>query len=115
MASCTTTKYVEVPKEVIKKEYINTIKYDSVYIHDSIDRYLSNDTLYIYKQNTVIKYKMLSDTILKVDTITITQIKEVTKEVPVHELYWHQRALMILGIILLLYIGIKIGLKYFKG
>ena len=34
----TTTKNVEVPVEVIKKEYIHDTKIDSVYIRDSIDR-----------------------------------------------------------------------------
>ncbi len=40
ISSCkTATKVVEIPVETIKKEYINSIKIDSVYVRDSIDRW----------------------------------------------------------------------------
>ena len=40
ISSCkTATKVVEIPVEIIKKEYINSIKIDSVYVRDSIDRW----------------------------------------------------------------------------
>ena len=35
----TSTKIVEVPVEVVKKEYIHDTKLDSIYIRDSIDRW----------------------------------------------------------------------------
>ena len=65
----TTTKIVEVPVEVIKKEYIHDTKIDSVYIRDSIDRWQKGDTLFITKYSTKYKYLNRVDTILKVDTI----------------------------------------------
>ena len=50
LASCkTSTKIVEVPVEVIKKEYVYNTKIDSIYIRDSIDRWQKGDTLYITK------------------------------------------------------------------
>lgn len=42
----TTTKIVEMPVELIKKEYIHDTKIDSVYIRDSVDRWQNGDTLY---------------------------------------------------------------------
>lgn len=40
LSACkTTTKIVEVPVEVVKKEYIHDTKIDSVYIRDSVDRW----------------------------------------------------------------------------
>ena len=51
MCSCSTTKFVEVPVEVpvekVRTEYIHGIKIDSVFIRDSVDRWLKGDTLYI--------------------------------------------------------------------
>lgn len=38
LACKTTTKIVEVPVEVVNKEYIHDTKINSVYIRDSVDR-----------------------------------------------------------------------------
>lgn len=47
ITSCkTTTKVIEVPVEVVKKEYITNTKIDSVYIRDSVDRW-QKEILYI--------------------------------------------------------------------
>lgn len=50
-ASCATTKYVDrpVPVETVRTEYVNQYYKDSVYVHDSIDRFVSGDTVFIYK------------------------------------------------------------------
>ena len=43
LSACkTTTKVIEVPVEVVKKEYIHDTKIDSVYIRYSIDRWQNN-------------------------------------------------------------------------
>ena len=43
LSACrTSTKIVEVPVEVVKKEYIHDNKIDSVYIRDSVDRWKNN-------------------------------------------------------------------------
>lgn len=103
LSSCkTTTKLVEVPVEVVKKEYIHDTKIDSVYIHDSIDRWQKGDTLYITKWYTQYKYKINTDTIVRIDTIP--NIIEITKEkkVEVNHIYWYQKLLMWVGGISLL-------------
>ena len=63
--ACTTTRYIEtpVPIETIKTEYITQIKEDSIYIHDSIDRYISGDTVYQYKYKYIYKFLNTKDTI----------------------------------------------------
>ena len=45
--ACSTTKYVDrpVPIETVRTEYVNQLYRDSTYIHDSIDRYISGDTV----------------------------------------------------------------------
>ena len=103
LSSCkTTTKLVEVPVEVIKKEYIHDTRIDSVLVRDSIDRWHSGDTTYIYKEHTKYKYIFKKDTLIKTDTIP--KIITVTKEskVEVNHIYWWQKTLMWLGGILVL-------------
>ena len=106
--SCKTTKYVEVPKEVIKTEYKTNIKYDSIYVKDSISIKAINDTIFIEKIKIYNKYKNIVDTIIKVDTLKETKVitNEVTKEVN-HLKTW-QVLLMIVGSISIFYMVLKL-------
>ena len=99
LSACkTTTKIVEVPVEVVKKEYIHDTKIDSIYIRDSVDRWQKGDTLYITKWHTKFKYINKVDTIVKTDSIP--KIVPVVKEVEVNHIYWWQKTLMWIGGIL---------------
>lgn len=96
LSACrTSTKIVEVPVEVVKKEYIHDTKIDSVYIRDSVDRWQKGDTLYITKWHTKFKYINKVDTIVKTDSIP--KIVSVEKKVEVNHIYWYQKLLMWLG------------------
>lgn len=113
LSACrTTTRIVEVPVEVIKKEYIYDTKIDSVYIRDSVDRWQKGDTLYITKWHTKFKYINKVDTIIKTDSIP--KIVLVEKEVEVNHIYWWQKTLMWVGGILLIYIIISLIHKFKK-
>ena len=114
--SCkTSTKIVEVPVEVTKKEYIYNTKIDSVYIRDSIDRWQKGDTLLITKYLTKYKYISKVDTVLKVDTIPKVVSTTIEKKVEVNHIYWYQKLLMWFGVIamgiILIYLFYKIKLK----
>lgn len=101
------TKYVEVPIEIpietVKKEYIHDIKIDSVFIHDSIDRWFDGDTFYIYKEHTQYKYLNKIDTIHNVDSIPIIVEKKVPYKVTeikeVNVLLLWQKILIIIGVL----------------
>ena len=108
----TTTKIVEVPVEVVKKEYIHDTKIDSVYIRDSVDRWQKGDTLYITKWHTKFKYINKVDTIIKTDSIP--KILSVVKEVEVNHIYWWQKVLMWVGGILSICIIISLIRKLKK-
>ena len=96
LSACkTATKIVEVPVEVVKKEYIHDTKIDSVYIRDSVDRWQKGDTLYITKWHTKFKYINKIDTLIKTDSIP--KIVSVEKKVEVNHIYWYQKLLMWLG------------------
>lgn len=103
--SCTTTKVVEVPVETIKTEYVEQVKYDSVYSKDSIYIMQKGDTIYNNKIQYIYKYKYLRDTINITDTIPkIITVKDTQY---INQLYTWQKLLMIIGIGFILYWIIK--------
>ena len=104
--SCTTTKIVEVPVETIKTEYIEQVKYDSIYSKDSIYIIQKGDTVYNNKVQYLYKYKYLRDTINITDTVPkIVTIKDVQY---INQLYTWQKILIVIGIGVILYWVIKL-------
>lgn len=115
LASCSAQKkIIEVPVETVRTEYIHDTKIDSVFVKDSVDRWLKGDTLYIYKEHTKFKYINKTDTVCKTDTITKVVKVDVVKEVEVNHIYWYQKALMWVGgiAVVLLAGGIIYKLKF---
>ena len=100
--SCkTTTKVVEIPVETIKTEYIEQVKYDSIYHKDSIYIMQKGDTIYNNKVQYLYKYKYLRDTINITDTIpTIVTVKDTQY---INKLYTWQKLLITVGIGFVLY------------
>ena len=104
--SCTTTKVVEVPVETIKTEYIEQVKYDSIYSKDSIYIIQKGDTIYNNKVQYLYKYKYLRDTINITDTIPkIVTVKDTQY---INQLYAWQKILIVIGIGFILYWIIKL-------
>ena len=104
--SCTTTKTIEVPIETIKTEYIEQVKYDSIYSKDSIYIMQKGDTIYNNKIQYLYKYKYLRDTINITDTVPkIVTIKDVQY---INQLYTWQKILIVIGIGVILYWVIKL-------
>ena len=104
--SCTTTKIVEVPVETIKTEYIEQVKYDSVYSKDSIYIMQKGDTVYNNKVQYLYKYKYIRDTINITDTIPkIVTVKDTQY---IKQLYTWQKLLIVIGIGFILYWIIKL-------
>lgn len=101
MCSCNSLRRVQevpVPVETIKTEYINKVEYDSIFVHDSIDRVVNGDSVIIYKEHTKYIYKFLRDTIIQRDTIPTIINTETITEVEVNRLKWYQKLLMWLGV-----------------
>lgn len=116
ITSCKVQKeIIEVPVETIKTEYIHDTKIDSVFVKDSIDRWMKGDTIFIYKEHTKYKYINKTDTIIKIDSIPKIIKTEIIKEVKVNHIKWYQKILMCIGgvssLVLVLYILDKVRLK----
>lgn len=116
LASCSAQKQiVEVPVETIKTEYVHDTRIDSVFVKDSVDRFVRGDTVFICREHTKYKYLNKTDTIVRVDSIPKIVKLETVKEVEVNHIKWYQKALMWIGGIMSLiftgYIIYKMKLK----
>ena len=108
-------KIVEVPIPQIKTEikYIDNVKYDSIYLKDSVYIIQKGDTIYNTKVAYRYKYKYLKDTITINKTDTITRLQKVTEIKVKNQLNAVQKILMYIGLFSLL-MFIIIIYKYFK-
>lgn len=111
LTACTQTKYIEVPVETIKNNYINTVQKDTLIIRDSVDRWLKGDTVLITKYKYVYQTQYIHDTIIKNDTITNTVY--VDKIVTINELKDYQKFLIYTGLFSIVFI-IFVLYKKFK-
>lgn len=111
LTACTQTKYIEVPVETIKNNYINTVQKDTLIIRDSVDRWLKGDTVLITKYKYVYQTQYIHDTIIKNDTITNTVY--VDKIVTINELKDYQKFLIYIGLFSIVFI-IFVLYKKFK-
>lgn len=111
LCSCTTTKYIDrpVPVETVRTEYINKLYKDSIFVHDSIDRYISGDTVYQYKYKYMYKYLNRTDTILKTDSIEVPVEVKTTEVREVNKIKWYQSVLMWLGVLFMIFLAFDLG------
>ena len=114
MASCRTTKTIEVPVEVpvIKTEYIN--KTDSILIHDSIHHYVYSKSDTVFSEIVKYRYKYLvkRDTILRQDTIYKTKTLTNTVEKKIKFVPWYIKSLAWIGAAALVLMAIKLKFKF---
>lgn len=108
-------KIVEVPVPQIKTEikYIDKVKYDSIYLKDSVYIIQKGDTVYNTKVAYRYKYKYLKDTITINKADTITRLQKVTEIKVKNQLSVVQKVLMYIGLFSLL-MFIIIIYKHFK-
>ena len=108
-------KIVEVPIPQIKTEikYIDKVKYDSIYLKDSVYIIQKGDTIYNNNVAYRYKYKYLKDTIIVNETDTIIKLQKVTEIKVKNQLNVVQKILMYIGLFSLL-MFIIIIYKHFK-
>nr|DAM49344.1 MAG TPA: Prokaryotic membrane lipoprotein lipid attachment site [Crassvirales sp.] len=108
-------KIVEVPIPQIKTEikYIDKVKYDSIYLKDSVYIIQKGDTVYNNKVAYRYKYKYLKDTITINKADTITRLQKITEIKVKNQLNVVQKVLMYIGLFSLL-MFIIIIYKHFK-
>lgn len=104
MYSCKSIEYV--PIETVKTEYVNVHTIDTIIQNNTTIIKEKGDTIYIFKEKEVYKYRDRVDTCIVNDTI----VKYVDKieYVEVNKIKNWQTALMILGGILVGFIVLKL-------
>ncbi|WP_195399532.1 hypothetical protein [Bacteroides finegoldii] len=111
--SCRNIKYV--PVETVKTEYKtrDSIRFDSIYEHDSIFLFVKGDT--VYKEKYRYKYRYL--TINKTDTVMLTDSVQIPYPVEKQLTRWQQMKIELggwaVGVIIIL--SIVLMLKLFRN
>lgn len=113
LTSCRSIKYV--PVETVKTEYKTrgSIRFDSIYEHDSIFLFVKGDT--VYKEKYLYKYRYL--TINKTDTVMKTDSVQIPYPVEKQLTRWQQMKIELggwaVGVIVIL--SIVLIVKLFKN
>lgn len=113
LTSCRSIKYV--PVETVKTEYKtrDSIRFDSIYEHDSIFLFVKGDT--VYKEKYRYKYRYL--TINKTDTVMLTDSVQIPYPVEKRLTRWQQMKIELggwaVGVIVIL--SIVLMLKLFRN
>lgn len=73
LSSCRSIQYV--PVETVRTEYLtrDSIRFDSIYHHDSVYVHVKGDTVYQYKYKYLYKYQYLNrtDTVIRTDSVQV--------------------------------------------
>lgn len=113
LTSCRSIK--DVPVETVKTEYKtrDSIRFDSIYEHDSIFLFVKGDT--VYKEKYRYKYRYL--TINKTDTVMLTDSVQIPYPVEKQLTRWQQMKIELggwaVGVIVIL--SIVLMLKLFRN
>lgn len=113
LTSCRNIKYV--PVETVKTEYKtrDSIRFDSIYEHDSIFLFVKGDT--VYKEKYRYKYRYL--TINKTDTVMLTDSVQIPYPVEKQLTRWQRMKIELggwaVGVIVIL--SIVLMLKLFRN
>ena len=115
VVSCTTTKYVDRPVlvETVRTEYVSQLYKDSIFVHDSIDRFISGDTVHQYKYKYIYKYFNRTDTVVKTDSIEVPVEIKTTEVKEVNRIKGYQSFLMCFGFVFILILVYKV-IKFIK-
>lgn len=118
LTGCATRRQLQVVDRITHDTlYQSNVHYDSIYV--SQDKYIdrSRDTLLI-KDNTVeYRYRLLRDTVYKVQhdsipyQVTVTEVKEITRPQSIFDHLTHFTFWLVVGALLLLIIRVIIRLK----
>ena len=109
--SCKSIEYV--PVETVRTEYINTHTTDTIIQNNTTIIKEKGDTIYIFKEREIYKYRDRVDTLIVNDTINTTKYVDRIEYVEVNKIKDWQIILMVLGGVLLGFFGIKL-LRMFK-
>ena len=118
LTGCATRRQLQVVDRITHDTlYQSNVHYDSIYV--SQDKYIdrSRDTLLIKDKTVEYRFRLLRDTIYKVQhdsipyQVTVTEVKEITRPLSLFDHLTHFTFWLVVGALLLLIIRVIIRLK----
>lgn len=118
LTGCATRRQLQVVDRITHDTlYQSNVHYDSIYV--SQDKYIdrSRDTLLIKDKTVEYRYRLLRDTVYKVQhdsipyQVTVTEVKEITRPLSLFDHLTHFTFWLVVGALLLLLIRVIIRLK----
>ena len=118
LTGCATRRQLQVVERITHDTlYQSNVHYDSIYV--SQDKYIdrSRDTLLIKDKTVEYRYRLLRDTVYKVQhdsipyQVTVTEVKEITRPLSLFDHLTHFTFWLVVGALLLLIIRVIIRLK----
>ena len=105
------TQYVDQPVYLHDTLRSTIYSHDTTIVKDSVYLSIKGDTIVREKYNTIERIKVAHDTIMRfVDKpVEVVSTKQVCKQVEVNRIYWWQKALMWIGGIGLVVVGIMVN------
>ena len=117
--SCSTSRHVTqlVERTSVDTVYLSNVQYDSIYVFQDRQLDRTRDTVYLRDVSVEYRYRLLRDTIYKVQhdsipyQVTVTEVKEITRPLSLFDHLTHFTFWLVVGALLLLIIRVIIRLK----
>ena len=102
------TEYVEKPVYLHDTLHTTIFSHDTTIVKDSVFFAIKGDTILRERYKTIERIKVAHDTIMRFveKPVEVVREKNVEKQVEVNRIYWWQKALMWMGVIGVVMIGI---------
>ena len=118
LTGCATRRQLQVVERTsVDTVYLSNVQYDSIYIFQDRQLDRSRDTVYLRDVSVEYRYRLLRDTIYKVQhdsipyQVTVTEVKEITRPLSLFDHLTHFTFWLVVGALLLLIIRVIIRLK----
>ena len=110
------TQYIEQPVYLHDTLRSTICSHDTTIVKDSVFFAINGDTIVRERYNTIERIKVAHDTIMRFveKPVEVVSTKQVCKQVEVNRIYWWQKALMWMGCIGMVVVGIFIYSKLRK-
>ena len=120
--SCSTSRHVTqlVERTSVDTVYLSNVQYDSIYVYQDRQLDRTRDTVYLRDVSVEYRYRLLRDTIYKVQhdsipyQVTVTEVKEITRPLTLFDHLTRLTFWLVVGAMLTFLIRVIIRLKDFR-
>ena len=120
--SCSTSRHVTqlVERTSVDTVYLSNVQYDSIYVYQDHQLDRTRDTVYLRDVSVEYRYRLLRDTIYKVQQdsipyqVTVTEVKEIIRPLTLFDHLTRLTFWLVVGAMLTYLIRVIIRLKDFR-